>query len=203
MFIVFVGPPGAGKGTQSKRLLSYLGIPHLSTGEMLRAAKSLDTSLGKLASQYMDGGRLVPDPLVMDIVGERLAMPEYQSGCLFDGFPRTLSQAKSLDDMLALRQTPLDLVLELRGEESVLINRMLKRAAEEKRVDDNPETIAQRFEVYKRQTFPLLEYYSSKGLLVTIDAMAPPEVVFSNITAAIESHRPSKKACAGGGKAKA
>ncbi len=203
MFIVFVGPPGAGKGTQSKRLLSYLGIPHLSTGEMLRAAKSQDTSLGNLASQYMDGGRLVPDPLVMSIVGERLGLPEYAAGCLFDGFPRTLSQAKSLDDLLAARHTPLDIVLELRGEESVLINRMLKRAAEEKRVDDNPQTIAQRFEVYKRQTFPLLEYYSSKGLLVTIDAMAPADEVFAAIKAAIDSHRPQRKALAGAPQAKA
>ncbi len=196
MYIVFVGPPGAGKGTQSKRLLDYLAIPHLSTGEMLRASTAQGTSRGHLASQYMDAGRLVPDQLVMEIVSERLALPAYSKGCLFDGFPRTLAQAKALDEALAARNTPIDMVLELRGEESVLIGRMLKRAAEEKRVDDNPETITQRFDVYKRQTFPLREYYESKGLLTTIDAMAGADEVFGAITAAIESHRNKSRSLA-------
>ena len=192
MYIVFIGPPGAGKGTQSKRLLAYLQIPHLSTGEMLRAAKVQNTSLGHLAAQYMDAGRLVPDPLVMSIVGERLTQPQYAAGCLFDGFPRTQSQAKSLGEALEMRGTPLDMVIELRGDESELIGRMLRRAAEERRADDNPQTIAQRFEVYSRQTAPLLNYYSDLGLLTTVDAMGTADEVFARITTEIEKHRNAK-----------
>lgn len=189
MLIVFIGPPGAGKGTQSKRLLDYLKIPHLSTGEMLRAAKNANTPLGRLAAQYMDEGRLAPDPLVLSIVEERLNQPDYRRGCLFDGFPRTIQQATSLDETLQKRGTPIDLVLELRGDESTLINRMLKRAAAEKRVDDNPQTITQRMDVYKRQTEPLLEYYASRGKLVTIDAMGTPDEVFERIQAQIDPRR--------------
>jgi adenylate kinase len=189
MLIVFIGPPGAGKGTQSKRLLDYLKIPHLSTGEMLRAAKEANTPLGRLAAQYMDEGRLAPDPLVLSIVEERLNQPDYARGCLFDGFPRTIQQATSLDETLHKRGTPIDVVLELRGDESTLINRMLKRAAAEKRVDDNPQTITQRMDVYKRQTEPLLDYYSKRGKLLTIDAMGSPDEVFERIRAQIDPRR--------------
>jgi adenylate kinase len=189
MLIVFIGPPGAGKGTQSKRLLDYLKIPHLSTGEMLRAAKEANTPLGRLAAQYMDEGRLAPDPLVLSIVEERLNQPDYARGCLFDGFPRTIQQATSLDETLHKRGTPIDVVLELRGDESTLINRMLKRAAAEKRVDDNPQTITQRMDVYKRQTEPLIDYYSKRGTLLTIDAMGSPDEVFERIRAQIDPRR--------------
>jgi len=189
MLIVFIGPPGAGKGTQSKRLLTYLGIPHLSTGELLRGAKHQDSQVGRLAAQYMDHGRLVPDPLVLTMVGEKLERPEFQKGCLFDGFPRTLQQARSLDDSLQARGTPLDLVLELKADENELIARMLKRAAAEKRIDDNPQTIAQRMEVYKRQTAPLLDYYRQQGKLATIDAMGSSEEVFSRIKTTLDARR--------------
>jgi adenylate kinase len=189
MLIVFIGPPGAGKGTQSKRLLSYLQIPHLSTGELLREAKSQDTPLGRLAAQYMDHGRLVPDPLVLDMVGQCLSRPQYSNGCMFDGFPRTIQQAKSLDDSLAQRGTPLSLALELRGDENELIARMIKRAAAEKRVDDNPETIAQRMDVYKKQTAPLLNYYQQRGILTTIDALGSPDEVFERIKAVVDAKR--------------
>ncbi len=189
MLIVFIGPPGAGKGTQSKRLLSYLGIPHLSTGELLREAKDHDTPLGRLAAQYMDHGRLVPDPLVLEMVGEKLNQPQYAKGCMFDGFPRTLQQARSLDDSLAQRGTPLSLALELRADENELISRMLKRAAAEKRVDDTPQTIAQRMDIYKKQTAPLLDYYSKRGLLETIDAMGSQDEVFGRIQQAVDRRR--------------
>ena len=189
MLIVFIGPPGAGKGTQSKRLLEHLKIPHISTGEMLRAAEDAGTPLGRLAAQYMDDGRLVPDPLVLSIVEERLKQPEYSRGCLFDGFPRTIQQAKSLDETLHQLGTPLDLVLELKGDEQALVNRMLHRAASDNRVDDNPQTIAQRMEVYRQQTAPLLNYYSQKGLLATIDAMGTPDEVFGRIRSQIDPRR--------------
>jgi len=189
MLIVFIGPPGAGKGTQSKRLLSYLGIPHLSTGELLREAKQHDTPLGRLAAQYMDHGRLVPDPLVLEMVGDKLNQPKYAKGCMFDGFPRTLQQARSLDDSLRERGTPLSVALEMRADENELISRMLKRAAAEKRVDDTPQTIAQRMDVYKKQTAPLLDYYQKKGLLETIDAMGTPDEVFERIKQAVNRRR--------------
>lgn len=187
MLLVFIGPPGAGKGTQCQRLLAYLGIPHLSTGALLRAAKTADSEVGRMAAQYMDGGRLVPDPLVLEMVGERLSQPQYSKGCLFDGFPRTLQQARSLDETLDGRGTPLSMVLELKADENELIKRMLKRAAAEKRVDDNPQTITERMDVYKRQTSPLLDYYRKKGILTTIDGMGTPDEVFSRIQAAVDS----------------
>ena len=181
MFLVFIGPPGAGKGTQSKRLLEYLRIPHFSTGEMLRAAKHQDSDLGRLAAQYMDGGSLVPDDVVMGMVLERLKEPDYAGGCLFDGFPRTLQQARALDAALRARGTPLDAVIELKGDEKELISRMHKRAVAEQRVDDNPAVIAQRMGVYIRQTSPLLGYYEKQGLLHSVDAMGSPDEVFSQI----------------------
>src|SRR5437773_1174437 len=114
MMIVFIGPPGAGKGTQAKRLLAYLGIGHLSTGDLLREAKAADTPLGRLAAQYMDDGRLVPDSLVLELVATKLQEPQFAKGCLFDGFPRTIAQARSLDESLAKCGTALNVALELR-----------------------------------------------------------------------------------------
>jgi len=194
MLIVFIGPPGAGKGTQSKRLLAYLQIPHLSTGELLREAISQNSSLGRLASQYMESGRLVPDPLVLEMVGDCLNRPQYSKGCMFDGFPRTLQQAKSLDDSLTQRGTPLTLALEMRADENELIGRMLKRAAAEKRADDNPETIAQRMDVYKKQTAPLLDYYQKRGILTTIDALGSPDEVFERIKKVVDAKRKAGRA---------
>jgi len=189
MLIVFIGPPGSGKGTQSKRLLEYLHIGHLSTGELLREAKAAGTPLGQLAASYMDHGRLVPDNLVLEMVAEKLGDSRYLAGCMFDGFPRTLAQARSLDEMLAKRGTPLELALELRADQEELISRMLKRAAAEGRADDNPQTMAHRFEVYRQQTSPLLDYYRFKGVLAVIDAMGTPDDVFARIKTAVDKRR--------------
>jgi adenylate kinase len=189
MLIVFVGPPGAGKGTQSKRLLDFLQIPHLSTGELLREARSSGSSLGQLAAQYMDHGRLVPDAVVLAMVGDKLHEPKYAAGCLFDGFPRTLQQARALDESLVQRGTPLDIALELRADDTELTARMLRRAAAEGRTDDNPQTIAHRMEVYHQQTAPLLDYYRFKGILTPIDAMGTPDEVFERIKTAIGKRR--------------
>lgn len=185
MRIVFIGPPGAGKGTQSKRLTERLGIPHLSTGEMLRQARAQGTSLGKLAAEYVDQGRLAPDPLVMSIVGQRLEQPDCKSGALFDGFPRTLGQAQSLDEYLAERGIPLDVVLELKCDEDELMRRILERSKIEHRPDDTEETLNKRFKVYREQTSPLLSYYKERGLLRSVDGMAPPDVVFERIMEAL------------------
>src|SRR5438477_10192076 len=138
MLIVFIGPPGAGKGTQCKRLIAYLGIPHLYRGELLRETKDKGSTLGQLATQYMEQGRLVPDPLVLAMVAEKLKESQFAKGCLFDGFPRTLPQARSLDETLTQRGTPLDMALELKADENELIARMLRRATAERRPDDNP-----------------------------------------------------------------
>jgi adenylate kinase len=189
MLIVFIGPPGSGKGTQSKRLLELLQIQPLSTGELLREAKAAGTSLGRLASQYMDQGRLVPDPLVLALVGEKLRESQFATGVMFDGFPRTLQQARALDESLVQRGTPLDMVLELRADDNELISRMLRRAAQEKRADDNPQTISHRMEVYRQQTAPLLDYYRFKGILTPIDAMGSPDEVFERIKAAVAKRR--------------
>jgi adenylate kinase len=189
MLIVFIGPPGAGKGTQAKRLLDYLGIAHLSTGDLLREAKSNGSSLGALAAQYMDHGRLVPDPLVLTMVSEKLQESQYSGGCMFDGFPRTLAQARALDESLAKRGTPLNVALELRADENELVTRMLKRAAAERRVDDNPQTIAHRMEVYHQETSPLIDYYRFKGILAVIDAMGSPDEVFTRIKTAVDRRR--------------
>src|SRR5262245_24497076 len=192
MLIVSTGPPCSGKGTKAKRLLERLQIPHLSTGVLLREARASGSSLGQLAAQYMDHGRLVPDPLVLAMVSERLQQPQYAKGCLFDGFPRTLQQARSLDETLAQRGTPLSMAIELRADEDELITRMLRRAAAEKRTDDNPQTIAHRMEVYRQQTAPLLDYYRFRGILDVIDAMGTPDEVFDRIKMAVVKRRDAK-----------
>ena len=177
MFIVFIGPPGAGKGTQAQRLIELLNIPHVSTGDMLRQAISQGSELGKRAADFMQAGELVPDQLVLGIIGECLEDPKMASGCLFDGFPRNVDQAKALDELMQRRNTPIDLVLELQVDREELLRRMLAR----KRPDDTPETIAQRLEVYKNQTAPVLAYYVDRGLLATIDGSGTPEEVFERI----------------------
>ncbi|HEV7278709.1 MAG TPA: adenylate kinase [Pirellulaceae bacterium] len=185
MRIVFLGPPGAGKGTQSKFLVQYLQIPHISTGEMLREAIRQDTVLGREARLYMDHGKLVPDSLVLHILSERLSCPDCVDGCLFDGFPRTIRQAKALDDYLRDRGLKVDLALELRVFEDELIRRLLAR----KRGDDSIATIRQRIHVYLQQTLPLIDYYRQQGNLRSIYAMAPTEVISQRIREAVDSAR--------------
>jgi len=185
MRIVFVGPPGAGKGTQSKWLLGYLGIPHLSTGDMLREAYTNGTRLGKLAQQYISKGQLVPDAIVLEIVGERLEKPDCDNGALFDGFPRTAGQAAALDEFLLDRGKPLDAVLEMLVDEEQLIKRLSGRGRE----DDVPEIIQQRFRIYRKKTEPILEYYRERGILYTIDANQPQPVVSNQIKGIVDKIR--------------
>lgn len=177
MFIVFIGPPGSGKGTQAQRLVELLNIPHVSTGDMLRQAISEGSELGKQASAYMQAGELVPDELVLRIIDERLNDSDMESGCLFDGFPRNIEQARALDGLMEKRGTPIDVVLEINVEDEELIRRMLAR----QRADDTSETIAQRLRVYRDQTAPVLRYYAERGLLATIDGQGTPDEVFARI----------------------
>ena len=191
MYIVFIGPPGAGKGTQCKRLVQYLAIPQLSTGEMLRAAKTLDTPLGHTAAQFMDHGRLVPDDLTVQIVVQRLALPDCQNGCLFDGFPRTLEQARALDAELNRHGAAVTVALELRVDEKEVTRRMVERAKVERRDDDTPATILERMSVFRIQTSPIVNYYRQRGLLESIDAMGTPDEVFQRIRASVDRFKRS------------
>jgi adenylate kinase len=186
MLIVFIGPPGSGKGTQCQRVAQQYKIPHLSTGELLRQARQQDSPVGRQAAKFMDAGQLVPDALVLELVEQQLDRPEFSRGCLFDGFPRNVEQAAALDAALAKRRTRLDAAIALEADEAELTRRMLERARKQRRPDDNPETIHKRFGVYRQETAPLLDYYRGKGLLTTVNAVGSLEEVSQRIFAALE-----------------
>ena len=175
MNLVLFGPPGAGKGTQAKILTETRGLPQLSTGDMLRAAISAGTPLGLRCKALLDKGELVPDEIVIDIIGQRYDQPDCAQGAVFDGFPRTIPQAEALDKMLERRQRQIDAVLELKVDDAVLLARVEQRikAGGVLRSDDTPETLAHRLGVYYRNTAPLIDFYRGQGKLKTVDGMAP------------------------------
>ena len=184
MNLILFGPPGAGKGTQAKILQEEFGLPQLSTGEMLRAAVKAGTRLGQKCKPIMELGHLVPDDIVIGIIGERLDAPDCAKGAIFDGFPRTIAQAEVLDRMLAARGTPIDAVIELKVNDEAMIDRVKSRIRENPgsaRPDDNPQTLRERLAVYHRNTAPLLDYYLAQGKLLSVDGMAPIEEVAAAI----------------------
>jgi adenylate kinase len=185
MRIVFIGPPGAGKGTQCEQLLKYLGIPHFSTGQMLRDAIRRQTAVGAQVVKYMDAGQLVPDPIILEMVGQRIEQPDCRKGVLFDGFPRTVIQAEALDKSLALHGTPLDVVLNLRVSDDVVMRRLLER----KRADDQPHIFAERLQTYRNLTQPVLDFYRSLKLLEVINGEQTPEAVAADIRQVVDRCR--------------
>ena len=187
MNLVLFGPPGAGKGTQAKILTEKRGLPQLSTGDMLRAAVAAGSPLGLRVKEVLAKGELVSDELVIDIIGQRYDQPDCAHGAVFDGFPRTIPQAEALDAMLAARGRKIDLVLELKVNDAVLLSRVEARikAGGVLRSDDTPETLAHRLGVYYKNTAPLLDYYRDQGKLTTVDGMAPIEDVTAALDAAL------------------
>jgi len=183
MRLILLGPPGAGKGTQAARLTEKFKIPQLSTGDMLRAAVKAGTPVGLQAKAVMDAGGLVSDEIVCGIISDRIEEADASNGFILDGFPRTVAQAKALDELLAKKAMNLDAIVELKVDENALLARIEKRAAETLaaggtvRADDNPEAFKVRLVSYREQTAPVSAYYASRGVLKTVDGMAPIEQV--------------------------
>ncbi len=169
--ILLLGPPGAGKGTQAATLTEALDIPHISTGDMLRAAVKAGTPVGRKAKAVMDSGELVSDEIVIGIAEERLSEDDAREGFLLDGFPRTLAQADALDAMLGRLDVELDCCLAITVDNEAVVGRLLKRAEIEGRADDNEETIRERMRVYDAETAPLLEFYGNRDRLVEVDGL--------------------------------
>lgn len=187
MRLILLGPPGAGKGTQAQRLVEKHRIPQLSTGDMLRAAVSAGTEVGRRAKAVMDAGELVSDAIVNAIVAERIEQPDCANGFILDGYPRTLAQADAVAAMLSERGMSLDVVIELVVDDKALVGRIVKRADDAKaaglpvRRDDNPDVFDERLREYYKKTAPLIGYYYAKGLLKGVDGMAPIEEVTGSI----------------------
>jgi len=207
MRLILLGPPGSGKGTQAQRLVHRYGIVQLSTGEMLRAAVAAQTQVGIKAQDIMASGGLVPDDIVIGIISDRLDQPDAAKGFILDGFPRTVPQAEALDELLKKKHMKLDAVIELRVNESALLQRVETRVAEmrargeEVRIDDTQEVLTKRLASYRSQTEPLIHYYSERRKLLTVDGMMTIEHVtreINRILAAIGAveTRASKKAAA-------
>lgn len=189
--IILLGPPGAGKGTQAQRLVDSRAMVQLSTGDMLRSAKTSGTELGKRVAEIMDKGQLVTDEIVIGLIEEKLTAGA-PGGFIFDGFPRTLKQADALGELLARMGQRLDAVIELVVDDEALVGRIVKRADEARaagqpvRADDTPEVFADRLRAYYKQTAPLLGYYYAKGGLTQVDGMAPMDDVATAIAKVLD-----------------
>jgi len=183
--LVLLGPPGSGKGTQGALLATRLGIPKISTGDLLRSAMKDGTPLGLKAKAFYDKGLLVPDDVIMGLIEEVLSSKSAKNGVIMDGFPRTAAQAEAVDHLLAARGGKVDRVLNFEVNEDELVKRMLGRAEQEGRADDTPETIKKRLAVYRSQTAPLVHYYRQKDCVADIDAVGSVEEIAERIAAAV------------------
>jgi len=208
MRFLFIGPPGAGKGTQAARLVEEFGIPHISTGDMLRAAVKAGTPMGKVADDYMKRGELLPDDVVIGIVKERLQEPDAAKGCIFDGFPRTVPQAEALQTMLAELGVALDAVLVLEVPDDLIVNRIVGRRTDpvtgeiyhlefnpppaeivdrlKHRKDDTEDAVRARLESYHRQTAPLIPFYTELGLVRSVDGVGSMDEITERLTGALD-----------------
>jgi adenylate kinase len=187
MNILLLGPQGSGKGTQAKRIVADYELVHAATGDMLREAMSAGTPVGLRVKPIYDAGELVPDEIVIELIRERLQQPDAANGFVLDGFPRNLTQAEALDELLAEVERPLDIVLELQVPDEICIQRMLRRADEEGRPDDTPEAIAKRLEIYHQNTAPLVEHYLPRRIVVGIHGDRPVDAVYAEIQRSLEA----------------
>jgi adenylate kinase len=187
--ILLLGPQGAGKGTQAKRIAAEYGIPHIATGDILREAVADETELGRRVEPILENGDLVPDELMIELIRERIAQPDAKQGFILDGFPRTMAQADALDAMLERVGRQLSIVFELQLGDEAAVQRLLRRAVEEGRSDDTPTAIATRLQNYHQLTEPLVGHYRAKGNLVGIHAGRTINEVFAEIQDALEQWR--------------
>jgi len=185
MRLVLLGAPGSGKGTQASRLKAELGVPHISTGDMLRAAVAAGTPLGVKAKAVMDAGQLVSDDILLGMLEERLAQDDARNGFILDGYPRNLAQASALDDMLAKLGQPLDAVVKLEVPNEAIVERCELRFAAEGRADDNPDTVRRRLGVYAEQTAPVADFYARRGKLQVVDGVGDLDQVTARVKRAL------------------
>jgi adenylate kinase len=191
MRIVLLGAPGSGKGTQAKRLKVDLGIAHISTGDLLRAAVKAGTPLGLKAKAVMESGQLVSDDIVLGLLEERLAQSDTKPGFILDGYPRNLAQANALDELLARVGQPLDAVVKLNVPDAAIVKRCEIRFEQEHRADDNPETVRKRLAVYAEQTAPVADFYAQRELLTEIDGVGEIEAIGDRVLATLRARVPA------------
>ena len=194
MFLLIMGPPGAGKGTQAKRIGEHYAIPAISTGDIFRAMRSLDTPLAQQVQQIMASGGYVSDEITNEVVATRLADADCERGFLLDGYPRTLQQVEYLDAQLGGIGRPLDAVISLVADTDAVVGRLLKRAETDGREDDTEETIRARQQIYVEQTAPLLEVYRDRGVLIEVDGLGPIDEVSGRLFAALDARATSADA---------
>jgi adenylate kinase len=188
MRLVLLGAPGSGKGTQATRLREHLQVPHISTGELLRAAVAAGTPLGQQAKAVMAAGNLVSDEIVLGMLEERFTQPDTRNGFILDGYPRNLAQAGALDKLLERIRQPMDLAVQLEVGNELLVDRLAGRAKAEGRADDSPDAVRNRLKVYDQQTAPVIDYYRNQGKLAHLDGVGTLDEVFHRILEAIDPY---------------
>jgi len=191
MRIVLLGPPGSGKGTQAELLVEKLELPHISTGELLRSAAETGTELGKKAKRVTDRGELVSDDIMLGLITERLSRDDAKNGFILDGYPRNITQAKALDEILERQEQPMVEVLHIDLDDELVVQRIAGRAAEEHRSDDAEEVVRNRLRIYTEQTAPVVEYYADKGVLSRVLGQGTAEEVFQRIMSVLLMHSES------------
>jgi adenylate kinase len=186
--LILIGAPGSGKGTQATRLREHLQVPHISTGELLRAAVAAGTPLGQQAKAVMAAGNLVSDEIVLGMLEERFTQPDTRNGFILDGYPRNLAQAGALDKLLERIRQPMDLAVQLEVGNELLVDRLAGRAKAEGRADDSPDAVRNRLKVYDQQTAPVIDYYRNQGKLAHLDGVGTLDEVFNRILEAIDPY---------------